>query len=144
MRIEPMQISFHPKIQRNILKWQGKIVDVSAYPCTKELLVLFCENPTDPVCKSTITKKLFGNVYRFSLGMRRAIDHTINKRLSRARSLLSKKFDKNSQDIEWFAYDRHLQKWWLYKPRFRWSPAGLKESDNNRQESAVPENLNFN
>ncbi len=122
-----MQVSFHPEIEENSLRWQGKRVDVSAYPCTKELLGLFCKDPTQPKCKETITRKLFGNVYRFSPGMRRAIDHTINKRLSRARTFLDNNFNEKSQHIEWLAYDRHIQKWWLYKPRFSWDPAAIAQ-----------------
>ena len=126
-----MQAVCHPKLNQNTFMWKSKKVDVSSYPCTKELLSLFCKNPTEPICKNTITQSLFGNVYRFSPGMRRAIDHTINKRLSRARSLLTSKLFIDTQDIEWFAYDRHLQKWWLYKPRFNWSPAHTKENSLN-------------
>jgi len=122
-----MQFNFHPKLQKNSFVWKDKLVDVSSYPCTQELLNLFCKNPTQPICKETITTTLFGNVHRFSPGMRRAIDHTVNKRISRARSLLTKNFYQQSQDIEWFSYDRHLQKWWLYKPRFTWNPPQVEK-----------------
>lgn len=108
-------IADFPIFVEKYLVWRGRQYDLSISPTTLEICRIFHESPGHSLSKEELTKALFGETRAFSEQLRRAIDHNVVKRLSRARLLLRQILGEEGEGKKWFHYDQDAGRWMFLK-----------------------------
>ncbi len=108
-------IADYPMIVEKYLVWRGRRYDLSVSPTTLEICKIFHESRGHSLSKEELTSALFGETRGFSEQLRRAIDHNVVKRLSRARLLLKQILGPDESSKKWFHYDQESSRWVFLK-----------------------------